>query len=105
MTNLFSEIPSEIPEELFTQLLSGKEFRVERIVSDGHNSSPDFWYDQDEHEWVLVLQGEAGLLMESEKKSRHLKPGDVVNIPAHCKHRVEWTSKNEKTIWLAIFYR
>ena len=103
--NLFENLPSDLPEEVFTQLLCGKEFRMERIVSDGHSSPPDFWYHQDEHEWVLVLQGEAGLLMEGEEKPRPLKPGDAINIPAHCKHRVAWTSKGEKTIWLAVFYR
>ncbi len=33
-----------------------------------------------------------------------LKPGDWVDIPAHARHRVEWTDPNEKTMWLAVFY-
>ncbi|MDM3870907.1 cupin domain-containing protein [Porticoccus sp. W117] len=92
-----------MPEEIFSELLSGKNFRVERIVSDGHHSEKDFWYDQDEHEWVLVIQGEA--VIEFESRRQTLKPGDYLNIPAHSKHRVAATSTQEKTIWLAIFYR
>ncbi len=34
-----------------------------------------------------------------------MKPGDFVNIPAHKKHRVEWTTPDELTIWLAVFYK
>lgn len=60
-------------------------------------SSPDgFWYDQDQHEWVLVLQGAARLSIEEE--SKELKPGDYINIPAHIKHRVEWTTPDEPTV-------
>ena len=33
-----------------------------------------------------------------------LLPGDTINIPAHRKHRVEWTSPDEPTVWLAFFY-
>lgn len=32
-----------------------------------------------------------------------LKPGDWVNIPAHFRHRLEWTSNEEPTVWLAVF--
>lgn len=104
MKNLFDNIPADLPQELLTDILSGKHFRVERIVSDGHHSPEDFWYNQDEHEWVLVIHGEAGLQIEGEGQPRHLKTGDCLNIPAHCRHRVAWTSTTEKTIWLAIFY-
>ena len=33
-----------------------------------------------------------------------MKPGDFVNIPAHKKHRVEWTTPDEPTVWLAVHY-
>ena len=78
--------------------------RIERIVSTGQASPPGFWYDQDEHEWVLLLAGGAGLLFEGEASPRRLEPGDQVLIPAHVKHRVEWTADDEHTIWLAVFY-
>ncbi|MEO1365920.1 MAG: cupin domain-containing protein [Acidobacteriota bacterium] len=92
-------------EERVDVLVQGGRTRVERIVSTGHASPPGFWYDQDEHEWVLLLSGRAGLRFENEKEVRRLAPGDQVHIPAHARHRVEWTAKDEPTIWLAVFYR
>ena len=79
--------------------------KAKRIVSAGHNSPEGFWYDQEEHEWVAVLKGEAKLLFEGDDEAIHMKPGDYVNIPAHRKHRVEWTSPNEPTVWLAVFHK
>jgi cupin 2 domain-containing protein len=102
MTNLFTNILTTLPEELFTTLLEAPNVRIERIVSHGHASPEGFWFDQDQHEWVLVLQGAARLKFENE--TIHLKPGDFVNIPAHQKHRVEWTTPDEPTVWLAVFY-
>jgi len=33
-----------------------------------------------------------------------MMPGSYVHIPAHCKHRVEWTDPDVETIWLAMYY-
>lgn len=101
-SNLLSDLPSHIPTELFTILLEADHVRIERIVSYGHASPEGFWYDQDKHEWVVVLQGEARLSLEGTVK--HMKPGDYLNIPAHQKHRVEWTTPSGPTVWLAVFY-
>ncbi|XZE20679.1 cupin domain-containing protein [Pirellulaceae bacterium SH449] len=101
-TNLFTNLPSNLLDELFTTLLEATNLRIERIVSHGHSSPESFWYDQDQHEWVLVLQGAARLSIEGE--SIELKPGDHINIPAHQKHQVEWTTPDEPTVWLAVFY-
>ncbi len=105
MKNLFDNLPEDLPEELVETILENKNIRLERIVSTGQKSPDNFWYDQEESEWVLLLKGEAGILFEDEEHPIHLKPGDHINIPAHKKHRVEWTSQNEPTIWLALFYR
>jgi cupin 2 domain-containing protein len=102
--DLFGDIPSRLPEELFTPLWQADGIRVERIVSRGHASPPDFWYDQDESEWVLVLQGSAVLQLEGNAEPIELRPGSYVNIPAHAKHRVVSTSSTENTVWLAIHY-
>ena len=51
--NLFAELPSNLPDELFTTLLDAANVRIERIVSHGHASAPDFWYDQGQSEWVI----------------------------------------------------
>lgn len=101
-SNLFTDIPTNLPQELFTTLLAASNVRIERIVSHGHTSPEGYWYDQDQHEWVLVLQGAARLSIEGEIKE--LKPGDSINIRAHQKHRVEWTTTEEPTVWLAVFY-
>jgi cupin 2 domain-containing protein len=53
MTNLLTNLPANLPDELFTTLLEAPNVRIERIVSQGHASPPDFWYNQDQHEWVV----------------------------------------------------
>ena len=103
--NLFDGIPETLPEELFTPLHQAKGLRIERIVSHGHLSPPGFWYDQDESEWVVVLQGSATIQFEGESEPVKLQTGAYLNIPAHTRHRVVSTSPTEKTVWLAIHYR
>jgi len=104
MGNLFSNLPTTLPEELVTILAENHHVRIERIVSTGHCSPEGFWYDQDEAEWVVVLKGKAKLLFE-DGETVELTPGDHILIPAHRKHRVEWTTPDEPTVWLAFFYR
>ncbi|MDC7700123.1 cupin domain-containing protein [Vogesella indigofera] len=105
MPNLFADIPASLPQELFQTLFSGSTgFRVERIVSRGHASLEDFWYDQDEHEWVLLLAGAAELAYADPPRRQRLAPGDAVMIPAHCRHRVAWTTPAQDSVWLAVFF-
>lgn len=104
MNNIFENIPENLEAEVFERLVDSDGVCIERIISRGQQSPDESWYDQDENEWALVLQGEAQLLFDDET-SVHLKAGDFVNIPAHKKHRVEWTSPVTETIWLAIHYR
>ncbi|NLS93733.1 MAG: cupin domain-containing protein [Planctomycetaceae bacterium] len=104
MPNLFANLATDLPAELIDVLAEGKSVRIERIISTGQASPEGFWYDQDEAEWVAVLKGEAKLLFEGDAEPLLLKPGDHVTIPAHRKHRVEWTSSEEPTVWLAVFY-
>lgn len=101
--DLFQNIPAQLPQEVTTTLLSSGIVRIERIVSKGHCSPSDFWYDQSENEWVIVLKGETRLMFEGGHET-HLAPGAYVNIPAHQKHRVAWTTEHEETVWLAVFY-
>lgn len=77
-------------------------FKLERIVSAGHSTPEGEWYDQDRDEWVILLTGSAGLSFEGEDGIRAMKPGDYVLIPAHTRHRVEWTDRHEKTVWLVL---
>lgn len=103
--NIFENIPDDIPEELFHGILHTENFKVERIVSMGHLSPDNQWYDQEENEWVILLRGSAGLLFEGHKKVVVLKSGDYINIPSHVRHRVEWTDPDMETVWLAIHYK
>lgn len=103
--NLFADLPlSPMPDEKFSELFNRPGLRIERIVSTGHASPPDFWYDQPEGEWVLLLQGEASLRFADSPTPAHLTPGDFVDIAPHRRHRVEWTHPTETTVWLAIHY-
>lgn len=104
MTNLFSDIPTDLPDELTEIIAGNSHVRIERIVSRGHSSPDGVWYDQDKHEFVLVVSGEAELLFEGSDTPLKMKPGDYVIIPAHTRHRVEWTASDEDTVWLAVFY-
>jgi len=101
--NIFDDIPSSPPGELFQTLLQTPALRIERIVSNGHASPDGFWYDQDSAEWVLLLSGGARLRFEGEEPVE-MKPGSFINIPAHRRHRVEWTDAGQPTVWLAIYY-
>jgi cupin 2 domain-containing protein len=102
--NLFADLPATLTAERFDELLRGAGFRLERILSKGQRSPAGFWYDQPQAEWVLLLRGGAGLRLEGEPQVLELAPGDYLIIPAHCRHRVEWTATGEETVWLAIHY-
>jgi cupin 2 domain-containing protein len=104
-SNLLASVPRELPEEEITGLLSAPNIRIERIVSTGHATAPDEWYDQNRAEWVLLLAGSAGLVFEGEAEPLRLEPGSYVHIPAHARHRVAWTDRSVPTIWLAIHYQ
>ncbi len=65
------------------------------------NSIVGEWYNQDRDEWVILLQGDA-TLGYFDGSSIQLEAGDYVFIPAHQKHRVEYTSSEPPYIWLAV---
>lgn len=103
MRNIFDDVPESASQERIDVLLSRPGLTVERIVSTGQASPPGFWYDQPLDEWVIVLKGTAGLLVEGESE-RRLGPGDFVFLPARKRHRVIWTAPGEPTVWLAVHF-
>lgn len=128
LKNFFSYSDESLPEELIEQIESGQSFRLERIISDGQASPADFWYDQPDNEWVLLLKGRATIELEYAENSTSpgqalpdskpakpdsaspimridLLPGDYVLIPAHCRHRVASTCQQQKTVWLALHFQ
>jgi cupin 2 domain-containing protein len=100
--SLFTNLPADFQTEISNVLAQGPHVRIERIVSHGQASPPDFWYDQSQDEFVVVLRGAARLRFDNGVVE--MTAGSYLNIPAHQRHRVDWTTPDEPTIWLAIHY-
>ena len=81
MANIFSNIPAELANEIFEDILITEKLRVERIVSKGQTSPETGWYDQDENEWLIVLSG-YGVIEYINGDKVTLKQGDYLNIKA-----------------------
>ncbi len=103
--NLFQEIPESTVNEIIELLLKTDHCKLERIVSRGQKTPPGEWFDQEMNEWVILLSGSAGLLLEGETDAYTMRPGDYIHIPAHRRHRVEWTDPKQKTVWLALHFK
>ncbi len=101
--NILEHIPALMTEEQSDCLIERKKLKIERIVSRGHSTCAGEWYDQNWDEWVLLVQGKAILRYEN-GPTFNLQTGDYINIPAHTRHRVDWTPPDPDTIWLAIHY-
>jgi len=101
--NIFANIPAIIPEELFECLIERKRLKIERIVTQGQATAKGEWFDQSWDEWVLLLQGGA-ILGYEDGQTVNLQAGDYFHIPAHVRHRVEWTQPETNTVWLAIHF-
>jgi len=104
LDNILSRIPYFMQDEISETLLKSEHFKLERIVSSGQATPPREWYDQDTNEWVILLSGSAGLLFDGEEEMFIMEQGDYIHIPAHQRHRVEWTDPEQKTVWLALHY-
>lgn len=101
--SLLSPLPDASAGEVVETLASGAGFRLVRIVSRGQSSPDGHWYDQAEAEWVTVVSGCGRVAVEGESADRVLGPGDVLVLPARCRHRVTMTSVDVPTVWLALF--
>jgi cupin 2 domain-containing protein len=97
--NFWSNLPRNLGEEQILTLFQNKAVKIERIVSDNNSSPRDFWYDQPDAEWVIVLRGYAVLEFEAGELVQ-MKEGDWLTIPSHVKHRVAHTAA--PTVWLAV---
>jgi cupin 2 domain-containing protein len=103
--NIFDDLPRALPGERVDVLVQTPELRLERIVSTGQATPAGQWYDQDRAEWVLLLRGRATLRFQDPDELVEMRAGDHVLIPAHRRHRVEWTDPGQPTVWLAVHYR
>jgi len=102
--NLLTGLPPAGRDEIFQEILQRPGLRIERIISSGQATPPGEWYDQEWDEWVLMLAGSAGLLLEGEESPRLLRPGAYLYLPARCRHRVDWTDPGMQTVWLAVHF-
>lgn len=103
MKNLFTDIPDDLPEELFEDLVNTGSVKIQRIISRGHITRDGDWYDQDTNEFVILLKGAARLEFRDGRQTE-LGPGDCLQLPAHKKHRVAWTDETIETVWLAVHF-
>ncbi len=99
-----SKVPAASEGEVVEEFLRTPAVRFERIVSHGQVSPPGFWYDQEEHEWVMVLSGKAVIAIQGSPTSITLGPADALHLPAHVRHRVEWTDPSQPTVWCAVYW-
>lgn len=102
--DMLTSLPDASAAEQFQVLLEQDGVKIERIISRGQVTPVGEWYDQPWHEWVLLLTGEALLLLEGETEPRRLLPGQWIMLPARCRHRVEWTMPDQDTVWLALHW-
>jgi cupin 2 domain-containing protein len=102
--NIYRDVPSHRADEEAVTLAEAAHARIERIVSTGQATPEGKWYDQDRAEFVLLLEGSAVLRFAGESAPRRLERGDYLHIPAHVRHRVEWTDPARPTIWLALHH-
>ena len=99
--NIFELPELPLPEELVTVLAQNGEIRIERIISTGQVSD---WYDQDEQEFVALLEGNAVIEYES-GESIAMARGDTLLIKPRERHRVSFTSSRPPCVWLCVFFR
>lgn len=92
-------------EENTRVVLQEPGLRLERIHSCAAASPEGFWFDQSEHEWVMLLQGSARLAFADDSPEVALSRGESLLIPARCRHRLVETDPAPGTIWLALFWR
>ena len=93
--NIFNYITPKNGED-FTTLLEHKNIKINRIVSSADLDPVE--YVQDEDEWIVLLEGEAIVLIENKEKI--LRKGDTLFIPAKIPHKVFKTS--DGTLWLTV---
>ncbi len=78
--NLFADLPSSAPAEIFERLDGNAGILIERIISTGQKTPDDEWLEQDRTEWVVLLRGRASLRFEGAPQTRELGPGDYTKV-------------------------
>jgi len=82
--------------ETFTTLLEHKNIKINSIVSSDIIEAVE--YVQAEDEWLVLIEGEATLLINNKEKT--LYKGDTLFIPAKVPHTILKTQ--DGTVWLTV---
>jgi len=93
--NIYDYITPKSGETIST-LLEHKNIKINRIVSSSSVEPTE--YCQEEDEWLVLLEGEATLLVDNEEKL--LSKGQSFFIPAKTSHTVLKTQNG--TVWLTV---
>lgn len=101
--SIFVHHADDFSKELFFPIIDNNSFLIEKIVSNGHFTPDNEWYDQDRAEWVILLTGSAEIIFD-DNSMIDLVPGDYILIPAHKRHRVVKTDPYKESVWLAIHF-
>jgi cupin 2 domain-containing protein len=103
--NIFkiAELPTADGNEIFELLCKSENLKIKRIISTGQVTPDGEWYDQQENEWVILLQGTAKLEFKDGRLEK-LIAGDYLYLPSGTKHRVSFTSQAPPCIWLAVYF-
>jgi len=103
-SHFLAEVALSSTQEIFDVLVETSGIKIERIVSTGQQTPAGEWYDQDWDEWVMVIKGHGRLRIDGQDELIEMRDGDFIQLPAHCRHRVEWTDPDQPTVWLAIHF-
>lgn len=76
--DLLAVLPDARESELFETLCAVDGVRIERIISRGQATPAGEWFDQFWNEWVLLLEGEALVLLDGAQEPRRLLPGQWI---------------------------
>jgi cupin 2 domain-containing protein len=94
--SFFDSPPPTPGTERFDVLYERQGVTIERITSSG--SQPAAEYCQTEDEWVMLLRGQAEMMIRNQCITLH--EGQSICLPARTPHRVVSTSEN--ALWLAV---
>lgn len=97
--NIFDVKNIDKTKEIVEMLKENENVRIEKIISTGQTTD---WMEQEQEEFVMLIQGEA--IIEYKNKKQELSAGDTVIIKKNEKHRVVYTSENPCCIWICVFY-
>ncbi len=77
-------------------------WRLELIVSCALSNDENFWNQQPEDEWILLLRGSASMMLKSPDEVIDLSVGSHLHLIPNRPHRLLRTDSAPGTAWLAL---